>query len=128
MKELNEELIYYCKEGNIEETERLIKKGADVNASDAVYDYTALIWASVRGDIELAELLIDNGADVNAVNAGGTALRFAAYYFNTKIAKLLIKNGADVNAVDEVGHTCLIDACVTFESKSEMCRLLGEFK
>ena len=128
-EDLNEQLIDSCKEGNIEKAERLIEKGAEVNFvnSDNKYAMTPLMWASCRGDIELAEILIDKGANVNAFSRDGqTALRMAAYYFKTKMAKLLIKNGADVNSVDEVGQTCLIDACDTFESMSEMSRLLTD--
>ena len=103
MKGLNEQLIDSCKEGNIEEVESLIKKGAEVNAVDD-YGFTALMHASRHGNTKIAKLLINKGADVNVDDIGGwTALMHASYEGNTKIAKLLIDNGADVNAnVDDV--------------------------
>lgn len=61
MKYLDEQLFEACKIGTIEEIERLIKTGANVNAAND-YGETALMWASLSGYTEIAKLLIKAGA------------------------------------------------------------------
>ena len=80
---------------DVEAVKRLIKAGADVNASN---DYGAmpLTEAAVAGNVEVIRRLLDAGADVNAANADGqTALMIIARSANVAAAKLLIARGAD---------------------------------
>lgn len=93
--------------GDINSVSRLIKSGADVNATDE-YGYTPLRWAFTRGDTELVKMLINNGADVNARDKNGwTHLMFAVMGGHTEFAKLLIDKGANVNAKASNGWTAL---------------------
>ena len=89
-----EELLEVCEQGNLEEIERLLAQGADVNAKDNG-GWTALMWVASYGHTETAEMLIDNGADVNAIdNYGRTALIIATSYGYTEIIDLLKEKGA----------------------------------
>ena len=62
-------------EGDIEQVDRLIAQGADVNAKNN-NGRMALYIASRNGHTETVNLLLSNGADVNAkgANSGGKAL------------------------------------------------------
>ena len=66
-------------EGDIEQVDRLIAQGADVNAKNN-NGRMALYIASRNGHTETVNLLLSNGADVNAkgANSGGKALTIAS--------------------------------------------------
>lgn len=51
--------------GDVQEVERLIQKGANVNALDGM-GFTSLMNASRKGHTEVVDLLLDNGADPEA--------------------------------------------------------------
>lgn len=89
--------------------ERLLKAGADVNASNKA-SATALLYAATFAD--KAQLLIASGADVRAKSAlGNTALILAARKpGNSRTVKRLLERGADVNAVNVFGSTALMAA------------------
>ena len=67
-------MLYAAENGNIEELERLLDRGADINAKDND-DWTALMYASENSNdtssIETVRLLLDRGADINATNNEG---------------------------------------------------------
>ena len=97
-----------AEKGNLAKVERLIAKGADVNAKDTKFGATPLHWVAKKGHTAVAELLIAKGADVNAkLETGHTPLYSAAFHGYTAIAELLIANGADVNAKLKTGYTPL---------------------
>lgn len=80
--------------GRLEEVERLLNEGADVNAK-AMNGMTPLILAAWMGHTEVVELLLRNGADVNAkTNTGSTALKLATDRGHQKIIALLREYGA----------------------------------
>ncbi|UCB47162.1 MAG: ankyrin repeat domain-containing protein [Spirochaetota bacterium] len=81
------ELFEAIKNGDLHQTELLIKKGADVNATNDKHD-TALILAADIGNIEIVKLLIDHGADVHA--KGGRAYTVARENGHNQIALILI--------------------------------------
>ncbi len=65
--------------GNLAKVERLIAKGANVNAKDTKLGATPLHYAAKKGHTAIAELLIAKGANVNAkIKNGLTPLHGAA--------------------------------------------------
>lgn len=85
--------------GNVQEVERLLAEGMDVNEhrSDG---HTPLLIASKRTNTDILDRLLAAGADVNARRAtpdGATPLYYAAEKGKLPIVERLIAAGADVN-------------------------------
>ena len=100
-------LIYWAKEGNLEEVRKCIKQGADVNTNKGLHVYTALTWTVVRGHSEIAKLLLENGAEIEAKDSNCTALMWAAVNGNPDIVNLLLENGAHIERKCINGGTAL---------------------
>ena len=103
-----------CKKGNIEAVKQFLADGADVNAKDDDFGWTALhiaAMSTIDEQLEIAELLISRGAEVNAKdNSGRTPLHEAARHSSAKeISALLIAKGADINAKDEISGLTPLD-------------------
>lgn len=100
------------KAGNSPTVNRLIERGADVNAAN-MYGSTALMAAAAAGDMDSVRLLLDAGADINArpnmnvdgfiFGGGRTPLMWTAFLGNEPLAKLLLERGAKVEAFTPVG-------------------------
>jgi ankyrin repeat protein len=98
-------LLAYVWRDNKERIEKLMARGADVNAPDADGD-TALHGAAQTGNVEITRMLLDKGANPNAKNKqGGTPLMWAAVYGNHDAAVLLLSRGADASLKDNEGVT-----------------------
>jgi ankyrin repeat protein len=114
--------------GDLTSVQRLIDRGADVNAKDEI-GWTPLFWAASMGRKEVVTLLIAKGADatVTAKTADGqnTALYQAVQAGNRDIAQLLIAHGADVNAVDVNGDPLLWSA--VGHNDLDLVKLLVEY-
>jgi uncharacterized protein len=80
--------------------EKLIKAGADPNASLSKFGDTALMLAARTGRVDSVRMLLDNGAEVNAIETWGgtTPLMWAVADGHLDTVKLLIARGASVNA------------------------------
>ncbi len=88
-----------------EMVEKLLAKGADVNAKNPQAGRTPLHIAARRGRRKAAELLVAAGADVNAKGAmGHTPLWCAKEEGNTEIIELLRKHGAIESLHDAAGE------------------------
>jgi ankyrin repeat protein len=87
-------------------TEFLLKRGADVHAIDFIWKREAIHAASRLGYISLVSLLLDYGANVDARTIYGcTPLRFAYSNGDLEMMKFLISKGANIK--DMAGAECL---------------------
>ncbi len=90
----DKDFINECKNGNKEMVVKMIKNGADINATDML-KWTPLHWAAFRGHLDVAELLIAEGSNVQAAaKNGSTPLNLAIHSKHNDIVNLLYKNGA----------------------------------
>jgi ankyrin repeat protein len=98
-------LIAAAKQPDRDAVAALIRKGANVNATEAD-GTTALHWASYRDDVDSADLLIRAGANVNAVNDLGTsALWVASQNGSSSMVRRLLRAGANPNLALLGGET-----------------------
>ena len=81
-------------EGNIKAVEQYLASGTDVNAEDALYGDTPLLWSTGSSQKEVAALLTAKGADVNAKNKpnGWTPLDWTGINGDHATADLLRKH------------------------------------
>jgi ankyrin repeat protein len=85
-------LIKAAQDGQLEEVQNLLKKGANINALDKGCD-TALIWVCYMGHYDIAVELLKHHetVDVNHQNAhGSTALLWAVDRGHEDIVKLIV--------------------------------------
>lgn len=132
-KEGRRPLYLASRDGQLGEVERLLAKGADVNAlylartgvrigivaappatgasddeEEIANDWTPLHAASYNGHIGVVEALLSKGADIDAKEwKGWTALHRASIKGHTDVATALLAAGADVEAEDWNGWTPL---------------------
>jgi len=85
-------LMLTALKGNVALSQRLIKKGADVNKTG----WTPLHYAATNGHIDVIALLLDENAYIDAASPNGTTpLMMAAHYGSPSSVKLLLEAGAD---------------------------------
>uniref|UniRef100_A0A1I8G0B9 ANK_REP_REGION domain-containing protein n=1 Tax=Macrostomum lignano TaxID=282301 RepID=A0A1I8G0B9_9PLAT len=138
-----DELRLATRNGNDEQVQQLIAKGADIHERDAL-GWTALhratanghiaallnagalvdlpsgtgcsplYAASQEGHVAVVEHLIGAGADAKRRNNdGSTALHVASWCGRTAVVQSLIDAKVDVDAQDDSGKTPLHEACLT---------------
>ena len=116
---------------NIEEIQRFLNEGVDVNSVNDSGD--SLLLYALIGDVRLEtiKILLDNGADVNFKDKiDYTPLIYAITEADEidverlEIIRLLIERGADVNARDKDGDTVLLLA--VYDNKIDAVKLLLE--
>jgi len=104
---VNEDLSQAAMRGDVAAVQRLIGRGAKVNAKDKS-GWTALMLACQGGKLEAVKALLDRGADVNAANSSGiNALMIASENGYSEIVKVLLGKGAEVNAANRDDWTAL---------------------
>ncbi|MGI9240343.1 MAG: ankyrin repeat domain-containing protein, partial [Verrucomicrobiales bacterium] len=92
---LRDALTRAISQGDLKETENLIKSGVSVNQRAAGDGSTPLNTAAFRGRSEIASLLLESGARVDHTSwDGNTPLHVAAFMCRTDIVELLLENGA----------------------------------
>ena len=96
-------------QGDIEQVERFLDEGTQVDARDAE-GITALMYASYHGQESIVNLLIERGANINASEYvdGRTALMDSSINGQSEMVELLLNRGADINAKSSTGWTALM--------------------
>jgi ankyrin repeat protein len=108
ISEVNRNLMTAIETGKVAFVQKMLDKGADVNAKSNT-DLTVLMLAAGKGHKDVVDFLLKKGADINATdNRGKTALMYAVIESNTAIVQTLLNHGADVNAKDSDGVTALM--------------------
>ena len=80
---------------DLEELQRLLAAGADINITNTRTNETCLIHAAHLGDYEMTKILLENGAATDLKDfIGYSALLKASIGAYDKIEKLLLKHGA----------------------------------
>lgn len=90
------DLHWAALEGDVAEVKRLVAAGADVNATDNVYDDSPLYWAVRGGSTGAVRALVAAGAVVNGTNGSNPlsrAVTYGAPHYRTLLA--LLAAGAD---------------------------------
>lgn len=116
-------LIQAAEEGELEAVQRLLQRGAEVDACDDCR-WTAMMRAAMNGHTPVVQLLLDHGADINARDKGGyTALMVAAANGYIDTVQLLLARGAEVNVQDkDMSWSALLWAAK--EGEADVVRLL----
>lgn len=96
-------------QGDIEQVERFLDEGTQVDARDAE-GITVLMYASYHGQESIVNLLIERGANINASEYvdGRTALMDSSINGQSEMVELLLNRGADINAKSNTGWTALM--------------------
>ena len=81
--------------GDAEALEKLLSRGAPVDATDDYLGRTPLIVATMSGNAPIVAILLAKGADVRAKDMEGwTAMRYARGFGRDDIVELLERAGA----------------------------------
>ena len=106
-------LLLVTARGSVACTNRLIKLGSDVNASDNL-GYTPLAYAARHVDYRLVKSLLQAGADPNTSDhLGWTPLHWAVHSKNIQVVNALIEASADPNVKNQDGVSPLHSAVDT---------------
>ena len=84
----------------------LIERGADVNAEDAVRNWTALQFAAQIQRDDIVKTLLENGASVDPVDTFGNSPLWVAVMNASStldVVRLLVQRGADPNRKNQAG-------------------------
>jgi ankyrin repeat protein len=113
------ELHWAVHRDDVDAVDRIIRAGADVNATNR-YGHMPLALAALNGHAIITERLLQAGANPNAPLPGGeTLLMTAARTGNPDVVKALLARGADVNATEPTtGQTPLMWAAAESHSAS----------
>jgi ankyrin repeat protein len=116
--DVNKELFDAVEQKDIQQIDKLLSAGADINAKDSngktpfMYAWEGWLKGYGSNDAATMKFLVDKGADVDTKDSNGkTPLIYAlegSSYNNTAMTKFLVDKGADVNAKDSNGKTPLI--------------------
>lgn len=107
---MNQQLIKEAESGNVDNLLKLIKDGANLNATDS-RGRTPVMAAVYAGRTEAFRALIQAGADINIRDdRRDNPLLYASAAGNLDIVLLAIEAGADTKLTNRFGGTALIPA------------------
>jgi ankyrin repeat protein len=107
-------IIVACQASGGEEVAKyLVEAGTDVEATDAIWGRTALMWASIVGRWQMVSALLESKANPDTQNGHGrTALIQACRVGNHRHVQVLVDGGADLELTDEMKHSALVTSIV----------------
>ncbi|MEN8220380.1 MAG: ankyrin repeat domain-containing protein [Pseudomonadota bacterium] len=139
----NHKLLQAAKNGDFQQLQTQLQKGADINSKDT-NGSNLLHIAALNGSYDIVNLLIEKGIDINAKTKGWTALEIAFAQNHRELAKLLLEassgfleaakngdeqqiktlleKGADINRTDTEKWTALHQAA--FNGHTEIAKYL----
>lgn len=93
---LDEPVASAAASGDLAEVQRLLDRGASVDAYCIDYQFPALVGAAARGHVEVVELLLRRGANPSLRNSDGrSALRLARENGHKEVLELLETYGGE---------------------------------
>lgn len=118
------ELISAVQHGNIEQIDRWLDEGADINHLDRE-NSAPLHYAAGKGDMAVVKHLVTRGADINLRGPHkSTPLHICAEKEYTDLARFFIRRGAKMTLRDEWGLTVPDRAAIA--RRTQMARFLRE--
>ena len=123
-KNVHENFLDACFNGDLELVKELLKQGADINSERVITKYRALGLAVKSENIDLIKFLLDNGLNINQRQEEyeNTPLHIAVRYSSVaysglddesaeipglKVIQFLVDNNADINARNNRNKTPL---------------------
>lgn len=105
---MDSDLLEFAFDGELDEINRLLDRGADPMAKDG-RGHTPLSEAAVQGHVEVVRFLLDwkapVGTDPNAQGSDGrSSLHRAAFQGHVEVVKLLLERGSDPRLKDRQGE------------------------
>jgi ankyrin repeat protein len=102
------ELHRAASSGNIKVVRELLRRGADINATDSML-HTPLMLASAGGHAAVVKYLLRKNGDADRQNyMGETALMLAVQSEQPEVVRLLLRKGASPAVTDNKGWTALM--------------------
>lgn len=95
----DEHLLHASVQGKIDEIQKAIMAGGNINVRDGSAGNTALMWACFNGHIDAVKYLISKGAKINTISRdkNKTPLLMGVYSGRYDIVEYLIIKGAKIN-------------------------------
>ena len=109
-----------CLAGDIQQIEKLIGQGQDVNQKEPSYGTTGLMLAAEKDYPELIALLIKHGADIDATHKNGNT---AAEFGKTNVLRALVDAGACMNVRDKADKSAFDVADAEGKAEVKACLL-----
>ncbi|MDI4648000.1 ankyrin repeat domain-containing protein [Cohnella hashimotonis] len=107
---MNEPLIVSAEKGDVESVLKLLREGADINATDRD-GRTAVLAATYNNRAEVVKALIEKGADINIRDRRlNNVLLYAGAEGFLDIVNLAIDAGADTKLTNRFGGIAVIPA------------------
>lgn len=103
-----EDLVHAAAFDSVEDVDRMISAGADINYRAFDAGETPLVVAVINGRIDMAEHLLAKGADINIADAGGTPLFWAFFKGHIELAKLIITRGGKLAVTSDKDNKWLL--------------------